>query len=85
LQPYDVPDTRSGRAAQPAQRIERSANAAACVNLRIGEIARPRSARQPHLWRDNLDEVAATIRMAIWCRGWLMIDALIIRRKVFRD
>jgi hypothetical protein len=21
------------------------------------------------VWRDNLDEVAATIRMVIWCRG----------------
>jgi hypothetical protein len=35
------------------------------------------------LWRDNLDEVAATIRMAIWCRGWLMIDVRIARRKAY--
>jgi hypothetical protein len=35
------------------------------------------------VWRDNLDETAATIRMAIWCRGWSMIDALIIGRKVY--
>ena len=25
--------------------------------------------RDSKVWRDNLDEVAATIRMAIWCRG----------------
>jgi hypothetical protein len=35
------------------------------------------------LWRDNLDEVAATIRMVIWCRGWLMIDVRIARRKAY--
>ena len=33
------------------------------------------------VWRDNLDEVAATIRMAIWCRGAGMIAVLIDVRK----
>jgi hypothetical protein len=35
------------------------------------------------VWRDNLDEVAATIWMAIWCRGWLMIDVWMARRKAY--
>jgi hypothetical protein len=33
------------------------------------------------MWRDNLDEKAATIWMAIWCRSVLMIAGLIVWRK----
>jgi hypothetical protein len=48
LQAYDVPDAAAGRAAEPAERVQRVADTAASIDLRVGEIARPAAARQSH-------------------------------------
>jgi hypothetical protein len=53
-----VPHARAGRAAEPAQRIERLADTTAGVDLRLGEIAEPAAARQPHQ-RHAADDVVA--------------------------
>ena len=37
--------------------------------LKDGTEYRDLGASHFDVWRDNLDEAAATIRMAIWCRG----------------
>ena len=47
---------------------------------RLVEVPRARCA---DVYRDNLDEKRAVIRMAIWCRGEVMIAAKIVARKSF--
>jgi hypothetical protein len=43
----------------------------------------PCPARNTSLWRDNLDEKAATIWMAMWCRSAGIIAGYVVARKQY--